>query len=77
MAVVFNPFIGDFDYVGQAPFGTLGHPFPATGFYMYDTAGILYLVTIDHATGALTTAVVSSGGTSGSPYGLLLALTQP
>lgn len=40
-------------------YGTVDNPFPSTGFYMYDTTGALWLVTID-ATGHLITTAVTT-----------------
>lgn len=67
MSYSFNPFTGNFDDQGSSPYGTLANPFPATGFYSYDTDGNLWLVTIDN-TGHLTTTFQEPAG--GEIFGL-------
>lgn len=47
MPYTFNPFIGNFDDQGPLPFGTAANPFPATGFYINDTSGARWLITLD------------------------------
>lgn len=72
-----TPAQADTDYVnvtGDTMTGDL--EFPATGFIMASAGGLRARVTMDENYALVTTPIVVSG-TTGSPYGLLLILTQP
>lgn len=66
----YNPFTQNFDYIqdnANSEIGSVNNPFPSTGFYMYDTDGNLWIVTIDN-TGQLTTTIGEPAG--GEIFGL-------
>jgi hypothetical protein len=48
MAVIFDPVLGKLR-TKDVGLGTLSNPFPETGFYMYDTSGGEWLVTLNPA----------------------------
>lgn len=59
MAYGFNPFTGNFDDLGPPPLGTSTNPFPITGYYMTDSNGVKWIVTVN-TSGVLVTTQVST-----------------